>query len=248
MYLKTSEQMPRPTDPEFFWLTRDGPFFCRNHAFFQSDVPARRPPRALALHSPACQVHYPKLSVGALEYIIGFFDKVYQRHFSESVVLLLWNLERQRYKLWVPDQEATVWESYSGVRSPVDVRYNLPVPLPVGHLLVGDIHCHGDMGAYASFTDRRDERYRDGVHAIVGRIDRDPPDFHLELAVDGYRFPLKFEQIFRGYHRRRRHIPEQWMSQVKIKLECSIWSPWSSQSYKPVSNGWSGRRKEERRD
>jgi len=52
LYLKTAADMPRPTDDEFFLLTRDGPFLCRNHAFFATDVPTRRPVKALAHRLP----------------------------------------------------------------------------------------------------------------------------------------------------------------------------------------------------
>jgi hypothetical protein len=226
IYLKTAAKMGRPLDPEFYWMTQDGLFLCRNHPFFESDVPARRAPRALAEHEPQCVLRYPRLSAPALEYIVGFFDRVYRLHHSESVVLLLWNMERQHYRLWVPEQQATVSESLSG-RSPLDVSYTVPAPLPAGHLLIGDIHCHGNIAAYASLTDKLDERYRDGVHAIVGHIDREPPDFHLELAIDGHRFPLEFEQIFAGYRRRRDFVRSDWLEKVKIKVE----RPWSSRNF-----------------
>ncbi len=214
-------------DPEFYWLTRDGPFLCRNHAFFSSDVPARRPPRALAPHEPRCVLRYPKVRASTLEFIVGFFDRVYELHRSESVVLLLWDLERQRYRLHVPEQEATVWQSYSGKRSPIDVRYTVPAPLPPRHLLVGDVHCHGNMAAFSSSTDRADEVYRDGVHGIVGRIDSEPPEFHLELAIDGYRFALRFDQIFEGYAKRRHFVPRKWVEQVSVKIEGLSGSSWS---------------------
>ena len=45
----------------------------------------------------------------------------------------------------------------------MDVRYQLPARLPPHHLLIGDIHCHGDVGAYASATDQVDELHRDRV-------------------------------------------------------------------------------------
>jgi hypothetical protein len=218
LYLKTDAQMPRPTDSEFYWLTRDGAFLCRNHPFFTSDVPAKRPIRALAEHEPRCVVRYPKVKASTLEFIVGFFDRVYQLHQSESVVLLLWDLEAQRYKLCVPEQEAGVWESYSGRRSPQDVRYTVPV-LPARHLLVGDIHCHGNLAAFASTTDRDDERYRDGVHAVVGSIESEPPEFHLELAIDGYRFGLEMSHIFEGYTQRRRFVPRQWLDRVRVQVD-----------------------------
>ena len=73
------------------------------------------------------------------------------------------------------------------------------------------------MDAYASGTDRADERYRDGIHAVVGRIDREPPEFHLELAVDGHRFRLAPGDVFEGYRQRRRFVPEAWLSRVRVK-------------------------------
>ena len=88
------------------------------------------------------------------------------------------------------------------------------MPPPRHHLLVGDIHSHADLDAYPSGQDRNDELYRDGVHVVVGRIDREPPQFHLEFAVDGQRFRLKFDSFLRGYQRRRRIVPQKWMDKV----------------------------------
>jgi hypothetical protein len=229
LYLKTDAQMPRPTDPEFYWLTQDGPFLCRNHPFFTSDVPTRRPIRALAPHEPRCVLRYPVVKASTLEFIVGFFGRVYDVHRSESVVLLLWDLDGQRYRVLVPEQTATVWRSWDGERSPLDVRYTVPM-LPPRHLLVGDIHCHGNMAAYASSTDRLDERYRDGIHGVVGRIEEEPPEFHLELAIDGFRFALAEDQIFEGYTRRRCFVPRAWLNQVKIEVDSWTRSSFSSNS------------------
>ena len=80
--------MPRPADPEYYLITGSGTFFGRNHPFWQSDAPVKRSPRSLATHQPYCKVDFPKLGIAALEYIVGFFDKVYQLHGSESIVLL----------------------------------------------------------------------------------------------------------------------------------------------------------------
>jgi hypothetical protein len=230
LYLKTDERMPRPDDPAFYWLTQDGPFLCRNHPFFASDVPARRPVRALAAHEPRCVVRYPKVKTSTLEFIVGFFDRVYALHGSEAVVLLLWDLDEGRYRVLVPEQEATVWVGWSGRRSPQDVRYTVP-PLSPRQLLVGDIHCHGNLAAFTSLTDADDERYRDGVHGVVGRIREEPPEFHLQLAIDGYRFSLDTGQLFEGYTKRRRFVPRAWFDRVQVKVEgwggsFSRWEAW----------------------
>lgn len=231
VYLKTESEMPRPEAPEFYWVTRDGTFLCRNHPFFSSDTPTARAPRALAEHKPFCQVRYPKLSRAALEHVIGFFSRVFEMHGAEAVILLYWDLERKRYRLWAPKQEAGVWESRGGYRTPMDVTYKVPMPPPPRHLLVGDIHCHCDLDAYASYTDRHDEIYRDGIHVVVGKIDREPPDFHLEAVIDGFRFPLEFDQFFRGYQKRRLSIPPRWLEQVKVSLKQFGTPSWKSGNY-----------------
>src|SRR5262249_21396219 len=77
LYLKTDAQMPRPADPEFYLVTQNGAFLCRNHPFFTSDVPTRRPIKALAAHEASCAVRYPVVKAGTLESIVGFFSRVY---------------------------------------------------------------------------------------------------------------------------------------------------------------------------
>ena len=238
VYLKTDPQMPRPDDPEFYLLTGDGTFICRNHSFFESDVPASRQPRTLAGHAPRCIIKYPKLGVAALEYIVGFFDVIFRMHSSEAIVLLYWDLKRKRYLLRVPKQEATVWESYSGRRSPLDVRYTILPDVAAHQLLVGDIHSHGDIGAHASYMDEQDEQSRDGIHAVVGCIDRKLPQFHQEIVIDRHRFTLKFEHIFQGFGKRRRNIPQVWIDQVDVVVERSGWSRPTSNTTYGKYNSW----------
>ncbi|MHC4942564.1 MAG: hypothetical protein ACYTG7_06030 [Planctomycetota bacterium] len=228
VYLKTDDHMPRPEDPEFFLVTRDGTYFCRNHPFFSSETPATRLPKVLKKHKPSCELRYPRLGADAMEYIVGFFDRVYDLHGSEAVVLLFWDLDKKRYKLWVPDQEASVWESYSGIRTPMDVNYKLPMPLPKRCLLLGDIHSHGNLDAYASFTDKYDEVYRDGIHIVVGHIRSEPPTFHCEVVVDGYRFDLLFDEIVDRYEERRLSVPEKWLKRVKVRVDKPSLRNWSS--------------------
>jgi hypothetical protein len=164
-----------------------------------------------------------------LEYAVGFFDRVYRQYGSEAIVLVLWDLKRQRYRLWVPRQYPSVWVSSGGYRTPMDVHYEVPTSLPPHHLLAADIHSHADMAAYSSHTDKHDETYRDGVHVVIGRIEEEPPEFHLELAIDGYRFGLRFDDFLEGYGGRRRIVPRRWLDQLKVTVEGPKWSSWSSQ-------------------
>jgi hypothetical protein len=223
IYLKTADDVPRPEDPEFYWLTRSGVYLCRNHPFFESDAPVRRMPGSLAEHRPACHVAFPLVGIAALEYVVGFFSEVYYRHGAEAIVLVYWDLRRKRYRLEVPLQKARVWQPQSGIPFAIDVTYDIPTPLPRDHLLIGDIHSHADLQAYSSGVDTNDERHRDGMHVVVGCVNREPPQFHLEMTVDGCRFPLCFSQFFRGYRARRDNVPEAWLRRVEIQATHSTW-------------------------
>ena len=64
-----------------------------------------------------------------------------------------------------------------------------------------------------------DELHRDGVHVIVGKIEEEPPQFHLELSVDGHRFSLRPEHLFEGYRDRRRFVPRRWLEQVQVEVD-----------------------------
>jgi proteasome lid subunit RPN8/RPN11 len=168
--------------------------------------------------------------VAALEYVVGFFNEAYVRCGAEAIVLVFWDMRRKRYWLCVPPQKASVWQSQSGVPYAIDVTYDAPTSLPPDHLVVGDIHSHADLNAYSSYVDTNDEQYRDGVHIVVGRVDREPPEFHLEMTVDGFRFPLKFGQFFKGYGSRRLNVPKAWLRQVKIRATRATWTDTYSQS------------------
>lgn len=231
VYLKTRQDEPRPKDDEFYWVTGSGLFLGRNHAFFQSDVPTKHRPRGLAPHHSRCVLRYPKLSVCAFEYILGFFDRIYRLHRSEAIVLLYWDLKCRRYRIVVPQQEATVWQSYDGKRHPMDVRYSVPLDTPANYLLVGDFHSHGDLGATSSATDRFDEEHRDGIHGIVGRIDREEIELSLEFAIDGCRFSMKPEQFLKGYGKRRAAIPEAWIRRVRTLVYRNSLSGAQDKSY-----------------
>ena len=85
-------------------------------------------------------------------------------------------------------------------------------------ILLGDIHSHGNMLAFTSMTDAQDEVHRDGIHAVVGRIEEEPPEVHVEFAIDGERFRVPDEQIFEGYEQRRLDaVPAEWLERVHIR-------------------------------
>jgi len=237
IYHKTAADMPWPEDDVFFLLASNGLFMCRNHPLFRSCVPARRWPGELAPQQEGLTPRFPTVPQSVLEAVVGFFARVAEVHRAEAAALLTWDKATGDVRLLVPYQRATVEETSQGRRYPLGVRYDLPKRLPENLVLMGDIHSHADMSAFASYTDCADEDYRAGLHLVVGRLDREPPEFHAEAAVDGIRFRLDPAQVFGGYARRRRAVPGRWLDRVAIKvIPPAPWPPLKS-TYPAVGSG-----------
>jgi hypothetical protein len=236
IYLKTRDDMPWPEEEVFYLLANNGLFLCRNHPFFQSSVPARRCPSELAEHAPTLHLRYPKLPRWLLEVTVGFFARVAHLHNAEAAVLLAWDNTANRPRLLVPEQTATVGTGWRGDTYPIGVHYETPAELPPGWTLIGDIHSHVEESAYASATDRHDETHRPGLHIVVGRISREPPDVHVEAVVDGTRFHVDPSFVLDTYRRRKGRVPPAWLQKVKIKRT----GGWSTGSYSGwgYGNGW----------
>ena len=217
-YAKLSDDMPWPEHEQVFYLlTRDGCFLCRNHPFFRSSVAAEKLPSELAKHDGFLRLNYPKLTQRQFERVIGFFDIIGERHGAEAAVLLVWNTKARAVEIVTPPQTSIVSSSWSGRPYPLEVHYEIP-PLPPHLMLIGDIHSHVDGAAFASYTDRDDETHRPGLHVVVGRINEEPPEFHVEVVVDRTRFRVNnLSSVVQGYSRRRpREVPQAWIDQVKI--------------------------------
>ena len=218
LYLALDEDLPWPEDPAFYMLASNGLFICRNDALFRSSVPARHWPSELATHQRFLDLRHPKVPRRQFELILGFFSKIAELHRAEAAALLLWDRVKRRLKFTIPPQQATVFEGWSGKRSPLDVRYEIP-DLPEEVSVIGDVHSHVDGRAYSSLTDRRDEEHRAGLHVVVGRIFRDRPEYHCEFVVDGMRFAVDPPSVLGTGHRPATDIPEEWIDRVEVEVE-----------------------------
>lgn len=233
VYLKTEEGEPRPTDPFFYYITKNGIFKCRNNQFFESDVECKTLPD-LVSHKSGLTLNFPIIPKELIERIVGFFSLIHKKQNSEAAIVLVWNTLSSEVEAICPQQEATVTESYvspwSGKEvkgSPIDVHYDIP-DLPPHLIVFGDVHSHVEMTAYSSFTDTSDEVHRPGIHAVVGRIDEEPPQFHIEACIDGMRFSIKNpDHVWERYHKRdEATVPQSWIDRVKLKT-----STWSQKYY-----------------
>lgn len=90
---------------------------------------------------------------------------------------------------------AITWEDGYQLRMPwqegggAGVSYE-PIPNTVL-----DIHSHGVMGAFFSYTDDRDEQGLK-LYMVVGELDTLFPEFELRIGVYGYFAHITFKQVF----------------------------------------------------
>jgi PRTRC genetic system protein A len=216
--LKTTEDMPWPEDQSVFHLvTADGLYLCRNHEFFVSSVATNQFPQDLAGHRSFLRLRYPRIPQRTFERIIGFFSIIGEAFGAEAAVLLAWNPQLKQIEILVPEQRSLVSSGWGGKCYPLSVEYDMPA-LPAGWRWIGDLHSHVDEAAYSSYTDERDERHRPGLHIVVGRISQEPPEFHVEVIVDGVRFRVReIEPVVDGYeHRRGAEVPREWVDKVSV--------------------------------
>jgi hypothetical protein len=220
VHLRTRGNDRWPKEPVFYILASSGLYLCRNHPFFQSCVPARHWPMDLGPQESFFRPSYPHIPRRTFESIVGFFSEVGDRHGSEAIVLLAWDRRARRIRVVVPRQLATVRQTYGGDVYPIGVEYTEP-SLPPHWAIIGDAHSHVDESAYASAIDRQDEAYRAGLHIVVGRLDREPPEILVEAVADGARFGLRWPEVIEGYARRQPRFPKAWLARVEIEVRRS---------------------------
>ncbi len=136
--------------------------------------------------------------------VVGFFRAVYRARRTEALVLLLW--EDGQFLVHVPRQRV----------SGSSVKFTLAEDeLPARARLVGTIHSHGAFGAFASSIDEADEAELDGLHLVVGDLDRRRPSYSAAIAVDGHRFKAGLRLVL---ERPRRLVepPPDWLERVKL--------------------------------
>ena len=146
----------------------------------------------------------PRVPADLMARVVGFFRAVYRLHRTEAAVLLVWR--DGVFDLVVPAQKVT------SVSVSFDLRDG---DVPPGWRVVGSMHSHGAYGAYASTTDEDDEAELDGLHVVVGEIDKHRIGYAAAVVVDGVRFELKASRLF---ERPRRFVepPEDWLGRVTV--------------------------------
>ncbi len=159
-----------------FLVARDGVYLRKRTLLGESQTKVGR-----IAHLPDAEeyVEYalPQIPADLMGRVVGFFRAVYRAQRTEALVLLLW--EGGHFSVAVPPQRV----------SAASVKFTLAEDdLPASSRLVGTIHSHGAFGAFASSIDEADEAALDGLHLVVGDLDRRRPSYSAAIVVDGHRF------------------------------------------------------------
>jgi hypothetical protein len=186
-----------------FVVARDGVYLRKQTLLGESQTMVERVAH-LPVEDEYLEYALPKVPAGLMGRVVGFFRAVYRLHRTEALVLLLW--EDAAFTVHVPPQRV----------SGSSVKFTLAEDeLPAGSRLAGTIHSHGAFGAFASSIDEADEAELDGLHLVVGDLDRRRPSYSAAIAVDGHRFEASLRLVL---ERPRRLVepPADWLGQVKL--------------------------------
>ena len=159
----------------------------------------------------------PKVIIDKLD---EFFRLVDAQHGTESIVLLTFdpNFEGTSagWGVLVPEQTNTSVHCKYEADSIVDQK-------PDHVLIVGSVHSHPKMAAYASGTDHADQADFDGIHITYGwqsSVNNGATQYHIELQMAGTAYTLKPEDVFESFTITKDPDPEvvAWTDKVKKVL------------------------------
>lgn len=217
---KPGEKLPPLGEGEMRYVVADNGFFLeRRTAMFETSCRVEHCPLGLEPHAEAVKLHCGHIPEVLARSMLGFFRYAYDLHGGEAALLLLHDPLRRCFRWLCPRQTVKVFETWKGTWwSPAEIEYEEPLHLPPGFVILGDAHSHADMHAYASGTDKDEERYKDGLHIVVGRVHKPQVDLHIDFVMDGKRFPIRPRDVFAETNITPfRQVPKAWTEQILLR-------------------------------
>jgi len=155
----------------------------------------------------------PKVIVDKLD---QFFRLVDAQHGTESIVLLTFDPSKEDSSSWgilVPEQTNTAVHCNYNPDSVVEEK-------PENILIVGSVHSHPGMAAYASGTDHSDQADFDGLHITYGwqkNVNNGSTQYHIEMQMSGSSWTLQPGDVFQDFEINKEPDPDvvEWSNKVK---------------------------------
>jgi len=130
-----------------------------------------------------------------VEKLDQFFRLIDAQHGTESIVMLTYDLNKQGPEGWgilVPDQTNTSVHCNYDPDSIARIK-------PDDVIIVGSVHSHPGMAAYASGTDHADQADFDGIHITFGwqkSVNNNATQYYAELQMSGKSYKLNIDDVF----------------------------------------------------
>ena len=164
----------------------------------------------------SCVYNMPLIPYQMVEKLDQFFRLVYAKHGTESIVLLTYDPSKEGPEGWgilVPEQKNTSAHCNYDAESVLALK-------PENVYVVGSVHSHPDMPAYASGTDHADQADFDGVHITYGwqkSVNGGATQYYVELQLAGHNYKLDPDDVFDGLTFQKDPDPEvvEWSEKVK---------------------------------
>jgi len=158
----------------------------------------------------------PKLLIDKLD---EFFRLIHAQHGTESIVILTFDPTKDDSSGWgvlVPEQENTSVHCKYDADSIASLK-------PDDVLIVGSVHSHPEMSAYASGTDHADQADFDGIHITFGwqkSVNAGATQYYAEMQHAGTAYKLDIDDVFEDYVSLKDPDPDvvEWSTKVKKAL------------------------------
>jgi hypothetical protein len=226
VYLKTNgAELPELGEDESrYVVAENGTFLERRTSMYTACTRVDRYDLDLCYQEPYCVLHCGRLSRAMHRAMLAFFLHAHRLHDGEAALVLLYHPERRQFRWHCPTQTVEMRQSANRWVTLDTIEFDNPLELPAGFLHFGDAHLHPGP-PNPSLLDMQDDQ--DGLHIIVGNIDRPRPQYNVDFVMDGARFRVRPETIFEdpdctAFER----APFKWMQKIQIRkvFPRSLWS------------------------
>lgn len=188
----------------------------------------------LAAVRETAEYNLPGIPLEIVNRLDDFFRLVDAQHGTESIVLLTFDPSKKDSSGWgvlVPEQTNTSVHCNYNPDSVVEEK-------PDNVLIVGSVHSHPGMAAYASGTDHADQADFDGIHITYGwqkSVNGGATQYYIEMQMAGNSWTLKPEDVFEGYVATRDpdSLVVEWSTKVKKALPPTGGSAFQAASRQP---------------
>jgi hypothetical protein len=177
----------------------------------------------------------PPIPLGMVKKLDEFFRLVYAQHGTESIVILTFDPTKTGSDGWgilVPDQTNTASHCKYDPDSIAALKEDHVI-------IVGSVHSHPEMAAYASGTDHEDQADFDGLHITYGwqkSVGSGMTQYHAELQMGGSNYVVSIDDVFESFNLEKDPDPEvvEWTSKVK-KTQAPALGAYNSAPYGTTS-------------